>query len=111
MSQADAVVHPTRPALRPPFAKLKLSAPSRLDVISPIVERLQSFIAQFLPDRNEVDDIREALVNAVYWSLRMEKKIPAKSAVDFVGEFKPTPFRFRTMPEWKPGLTPADLRR
>lgn len=53
---------------------------------------------------------RRMLVNAVYWSLGMEKKIPARSAVDFVGEFKPSPFRFRTMQEWKPGRTPGDLR-
>jgi hypothetical protein len=52
---------------------------------------------------------RRMLVNAVYWSLGIEKKIPAKSNVDLVGDFKPTPFRFRTMEEWKPGRTPADL--
>jgi hypothetical protein len=52
---------------------------------------------------------RRMLVNAVYWCLGMEKKIPAKSAVDFVGEFKPSRFGFRTLQEWKPGRTPADL--
>jgi hypothetical protein len=54
---------------------------------------------------------RRMLVNAVYWSLGMEKRIPAKTDVDFVGEFKPSPFRFRTMEEWKPGRTPAELAR
>jgi type 1 glutamine amidotransferase len=54
---------------------------------------------------------RRMLVNAVYWSLGMEKKIPVKSAVEFVGDFQPTPFRFKTLQEWKPGLTPADLRK
>ena len=53
---------------------------------------------------------RRMLVNAVYWSLGMEKRIPAKSAIDFVGEFKPSPFKFRTLDEWKPGRTPADLQ-
>ncbi|HLK55878.1 MAG TPA: ThuA domain-containing protein [Chthonomonadaceae bacterium] len=55
------------------------------------------------------DGTRRMLVNAVYWSLGMEKRIPAKSAVDFVGEFKPSPFKFRTLQEWKPGQAPADL--
>lgn len=54
---------------------------------------------------------RRMLVNAVYWCLKMEKKIPTKSNVEFVGEFKPTPFRFKKMEEWKPGQTPADLLR
>ena len=54
---------------------------------------------------------RRLLVNAVYWSLGMEKKIPAKSAVEFVGEFNSTLFRFKTLQEWKPGLTPAELRK
>ena len=57
------------------------------------------------------EGMRRLLVNAVYWSLGMEKKIPAKNAVDFVGEFKPSPFHFKTLEEWKPGVTPADLRR
>ena len=54
---------------------------------------------------------RRLLVNAVYWTLGMEKRIPARSDVAFVGEFKPSPFRFRTMAEWKPGRTPADLQK
>lgn len=54
---------------------------------------------------------RRMLVNAVYWSLGMEKKIPAKNAVDLVGEYKPTPFHFKTLQEWKPGQTPADLQK
>lgn len=37
---------------------------------------------------------RRMLVNAVYWALGMEGKIPAKSDVALVGEFKPTPFGF-----------------
>lgn len=57
------------------------------------------------------EGLRRLLVNAAYWCLGMEKKIPAKNAVDFVGEYQPTPFRARTMQEWKPGQTPADLRR
>lgn len=37
---------------------------------------------------------RRMIVNAVYWALAMEEKIPEKSNVDLVGEFKPTPFGF-----------------
>lgn len=37
---------------------------------------------------------RRMVVNAVYWALAMEEKIPEKSNVDLVGEFKPTPFGF-----------------
>jgi len=55
------------------------------------------------------EGVRRMLVNAVYWSLGMERKIPAKTDVDFVGEFKPTPFRFRKIEEWKPGKTPAEM--
>jgi hypothetical protein len=42
----------------------------------------------------EAEGTRRMLVNAVYWSLGMEEKIPEKSNVDLVGEFKPTPFGF-----------------
>jgi hypothetical protein len=53
------------------------------------------------------EGVRRMLVNAVYWSLGMEKKIPAKNNVELVGEFKPSPFRFRKMEEWKPGKPPS----
>jgi hypothetical protein len=55
------------------------------------------------------EGLRRLLVNAVYWSLGMEAKIPTKTNVDFVGEFKPSPFRFRKIEEWKPGKTPAEM--
>jgi hypothetical protein len=54
------------------------------------------------------EGLRRMLVNAVYWSLGMERKIPAKSSVDLVGDFKPSPFRFRKTEEWKPGKLPSD---
>jgi hypothetical protein len=52
---------------------------------------------------------RRLLVNATYWALGMEQSIPERSNVDLVGEFKPTPFRFKKSEEWKPGITPAQL--
>ena len=42
----------------------------------------------------EAEGTRRLLVNAVYWTLGLEDKIPAKSNVDLVGEFKPTRFGF-----------------
>jgi hypothetical protein len=52
---------------------------------------------------------RRMIVNACYWALGLENKIPDKSNVDLVGDFKPTPFRFQKNEEWKPGVKPADL--
>ena len=41
----------------------------------------------------ENEGLRRLLVNACYWALKMEDKIPEKSKVDLVGEYKPTPFK------------------
>jgi hypothetical protein len=37
---------------------------------------------------------RRMLVNACYWAVGLEDKIPEKSKVDLVGDYKPQPFRF-----------------
>jgi len=37
------------------------------------------------------EGFRRLLVNAAFWCMGMEDKIPAKANVDFVGEYKPTP--------------------
>jgi hypothetical protein len=39
------------------------------------------------------EGLRRLLVNATYWAVALEDKIPQKSQVDFVGPFKPLPFR------------------
>jgi hypothetical protein len=52
---------------------------------------------------------RRMLVNAAYWALGLEARIPKRSNVDLVGEFKPTPFRFKKSEEWKPGVRPSQL--
>jgi hypothetical protein len=49
---------------------------------------------------------RRMLVNGCYWALGMEDRIPAKSDVDIVGEFKPSPFRPNG---FKKGVKPEDL--
>lgn len=54
---------------------------------------------------------RRMLVNAVYWALGLESRIPRRSNVDLVGEYRPTPFRFKKPADWKPGVRPADLER
>ncbi len=53
------------------------------------------------------EGLRRLLVNACYWGLGLEKSIPAKSNVDYVGPYEPTYFGFG---KHKPGVKPADLR-
>lgn len=54
----------------------------------------------------ESEGLRRLLVNASYWALNMEDKIPnSGTKADIVGEFKPTPYGFRI---WKKGLKPSD---
>jgi type 1 glutamine amidotransferase len=55
----------------------------------------------------EAEGTRRMLVNAAFWALGMEDRIPEKSKVDIVGEFKPTPFGFGKA---KKGLKPADYK-
>lgn len=54
----------------------------------------------------EAEGTRRMLVNAVYWTLGMEDKIPEKSNVEIVGEFKPRKFGFNGAVK---GVKPADL--
>jgi hypothetical protein len=42
------------------------------------------------------EGVRRLLVNATYWALGMEKRIPARSDVALVGEYHPTRFGFGT---------------
>jgi hypothetical protein len=48
---------------------------------------------------------RRMLVNACYWAVGLEDKIPAKAKVDLVGEYKPRPFAFGGFAK---GRKPAD---
>jgi hypothetical protein len=56
----------------------------------------------------EFEGTRRMIVNACYWTVGLEDKIPDKSNVDIVGTYKPTRFRFKGEKEWKPGITPAE---
>lgn len=52
------------------------------------------------------EGLRRLLVNAAYWAMAMEDKIPAKANVEIVGEYKPLPFKFGG---FQKGVKPADL--
>jgi hypothetical protein len=54
----------------------------------------------------ENEGLRRLLVNAAYWAVGLEGKIPAQADVDYVGEYKPGWFGFG---KFKPGLKPEDL--
>jgi hypothetical protein len=49
---------------------------------------------------------RRLLVNAAYWSVGLEERLPAKANVDYVGEYRPHPFTWR---DYVRGVKPADL--
>ena len=49
---------------------------------------------------------RRMIVNAAYWALGMEDKIPARSNVELVGKYEPSNFKFGGH---KKGVKPADL--
>jgi hypothetical protein len=48
------------------------------------------------------------VVNGCLWAAGLEDKIPEKTDVTLVGEYKPTRFKFKGPKDWAP-LTPADL--
>jgi hypothetical protein len=55
----------------------------------------------------ESEGLRRLLVNACYWGLGLEDKIPAKSNVEYAGPYEPSFFGFG---KYKKGVKPADLR-
>jgi len=54
----------------------------------------------------ENEGLRRLLVNACYWCMGMENKIPEKSKVDYVGKYSPTFFGFG---KFKEGVYPSDF--
>ncbi len=52
------------------------------------------------------EGLRRLLVNATYWAVGLEDQIPAKSNVDIVGQYAPTPFGFG---KHQGGIKPSDL--
>jgi hypothetical protein len=57
-------------------------------------------------DDLENQALRRLLVNASYWAVGLENKIPSKAGVDLVGEYHPRPF---TSEEHMKGVKPSDL--
>jgi type 1 glutamine amidotransferase len=53
------------------------------------------------------EDLRRLLINASYWATGLEKNIPAKSNVDFVGSYEPTMFG---MNSFKKAKRPSDYK-
>jgi hypothetical protein len=51
------------------------------------------------------EGFRRLLVNACYWCIGMEEKIPVRSKVDLVGEYEPNAIG---MNGHKKGLKPSD---
>ena len=51
------------------------------------------------------EGLRRLLVNGAYWAVGLEKKIPGKSKVDVVGEFRPTMYGFNGA---RKGVKPAE---
>ena len=49
---------------------------------------------------------RRLLVNATYWALGMESRIPARAEVGLVGAYHPLPFQFGGFAK---GVKPVDL--
>lgn len=54
----------------------------------------------------ESEGLRRLLVNAVFWGLKMERRIPAKADVRYVGPYRPSPFGFGT---FRRGMRPNDF--
>jgi hypothetical protein len=53
------------------------------------------------------EGLRRLLVNACYWATGLEKQIPAKANVDYVGDYRPTWFGFG---KFVKGIKPEDLK-
>jgi hypothetical protein len=56
----------------------------------------------------ESEGLRRLLVNACYWAVGLEDKIPAKANVDIIGEYKPNPFKGGGHVK---GVKPSDLAK
>jgi len=54
------------------------------------------------------EGFRRLLVNAVYWCVGLEEKIPPRADVSFVGEYRPTPFGFFDPAKHRTDIKPAD---
>ncbi len=51
---------------------------------------------------------RRLFVNGSLWALGLEEKIPDKTNVDLVGDYKPSKYEAKDSKAWKPGKTPDE---
>ena len=58
-------------------------------------------------DDLENEGLRRLLANACFWTTGLAEKIPATASVDYIGDFKATPFGFG---KYIRGVKPADLQ-
>lgn len=58
-------------------------------------------------DDLESEALRRLLVNASYWAVGLERKIPPRADVALVGEYHPHPY---TSDDYTKGVQPSDLR-
>jgi type 1 glutamine amidotransferase len=57
------------------------------------------------------EGFRRLVVNACFWALSLEERIPSKTNVEFVGAFNPTPFGFNRFTKGiKPAMLTAEIR-
>lgn len=99
MKPTDAPVT-TRPLM--PIAWTRLNA-------TPSGKSARAFVTTMGHSGDFQDEgVRRMLVNACYWAVGLEDQIPAKSNVDLVGAYHPTPIGNGAH---KPGIRPADLVR
>lgn len=57
------------------------------------------------------EGVRRMIVNAAYWCTGLEDRIPIRSNVEFVGDYRPAFFGFKTPEYWKERrLLPEQLR-
>jgi hypothetical protein len=54
----------------------------------------------------ENEGLRRLIVNSCYWAVGLEKQIPTRANVEYVGDYKPLWFGFG---KFKPGVKPEDL--
>ena len=56
----------------------------------------------------QFEGTRRLFVNGCLWALGLEEKIPDKTDVELVGEYKPSPYSAKDSKAWKPGKTPDE---
>ena len=71
----------------------------------PLIERHVAI--KFLRDGLENEGLRRLLVNACYWGLGLEGRIPPRNDVGLVGAYSPLNFGFG---KHRKGLRPSDLK-